>query len=178
MNDASNIYLIGYRCTGKTTIGRALSEYFHRPFADTDLLIQHQINAGITEFVHSKGWDPFREIESQILNAVSKTPGQVVSTGGGIILNSENRKCLMKTGINIWLQADISVIAARIQNDLKSAETRPSLTGNPIEDEVRQVMADRLPFYEEVADLTVDTSCLSLKQIVNLIKEELSHVRK
>lgn len=173
----SNIYLIGFRCTGKTSVGKIVSHILGWPFVDTDALIQEKLNQSITQIVHNKGWDYFRTIEKNTLMELALLTDHIVSTGGGIILDPENRQ-LLKNGKTVWLDAEEDVILDRMIADTNSAAARPSLTQQNPKDEIRYLMTIRNQFYLDSSEFKIDTSTLSPQQIANLILRRFFHDRQ
>ncbi|MEE8553280.1 MAG: shikimate kinase, partial [Desulfobacterales bacterium] len=82
-----NIFLIGYRCTGKTSVGRSLAKSLGRPFLDVDSELVKEQDLNISEIVRKQGWNVFREIESDIIKRVCALDDHVAATGGGAVLN-------------------------------------------------------------------------------------------
>ncbi len=152
-----NIFLIGYRCTGKTTIGRLLSQKLARPFIDTDQQVEKKCGQPIAQIVAESGWDGFRDAEKKILKQVCASENQVVATGGGIILDPANIALMKKTGVVIWLQADLQTIESRLAEDAQTKAQRPSLTGGGLLDEIAQVLVARGPLYTRAMDVAIDT---------------------
>ncbi len=173
-----NIYLIGYRCTGKTTIGKLLSNDLDMLFVDTDKKIESKIGTSISQFVLEHDWSEFREIEKTILFKSNGYKNTVISTGGGIILDSENQSFIKNNGFSCWLAADLNTILNRIKNDGNSDTQRPSLTDDDIELETIQLLKKRDPMYRHASHLKIDTSLLTPKEIVNQIKRNITDVRK
>jgi len=91
-----NIYLIGYRASGKTTIGRALAEKLGYLFLDVDEEIVKQSGISISEMVKKHGWNYFRQQEKKTIKELSKLSYHIVATGGGVILNRENIDIIKK----------------------------------------------------------------------------------
>ncbi len=149
MRKAENIYLIGPRACGKTTLGRRLAARLRRPFVDTDRRIRLATGKTVAELVAEGGWEAFRQAEAEVLADVALFSGQVVSCGGGIVLREDNREVLKK-GLVLYLRAEPGVLAERLMRNPENAQ-RPSLTGASIADEVRQVLAERAPLYEGLA---------------------------
>ncbi len=172
-----NIYLIGYRCTGKTTIGRLLSSDLDRLFVDTDEKIESKIGTSISHFVSEHGWSQFRKIEKDVLFNSNEDTNCVISTGGGIILDPENQSFIKANGFCCWLTAGLNTILNRLKSDENSANQRPSLTANDIEFETIQLLEIRDPLYKSTAQLKIDTSLLSPEEIVEQIKRNLTNVR-
>ena len=128
-----NIYLIGFSYTGKSTVARQISVNLHIDFADTDELIESRAGKSIPEIFASEGESVFREMESEVLREVSQWPNMVVATGGGIVLDPENRAVMARTGAVISLEAQPSTILARMRADDDDATERPLLaSGNPL----------------------------------------------
>ncbi len=148
-----NIYLIGPRASGKTTVGKALAERLDRPFVDTDHLFVEKYGQQIADCVKKEGWDAFRRRESEILRSLSGKGGMVVGCGGGIVLRDANRQILSR-GLTVYLAADPSVLAERLADDPLEAQ-RPSLTGRSIVDEVKDVLHMRDPMYRECAHMVL-----------------------
>jgi len=145
MSGERNIYLIGARASGKTTLGRRLAARLRRPFVDTDVRVRLRTGKTVAELVDAGGWEAFREAEGVALAEVAAFSGQVVSCGGGIILREDNCE-LLAGGIVLYLKAPAEVLAQRLENNPLAAQ-RPSLTGGGVVDEVRQVLAQRGALY-------------------------------
>ncbi len=170
---AVNIVLIGYRCTGKTSVGRTLSDKLGKEFVDTDTLIERRAGRSIDKMVAEDGWDRFRKIESEIIAEVSRRDEQVIATGGGIVMDWRNVENLGKNGRLIWLKGDAEVIRRRMGDDRQAKVVRPSLTGiDPLE-EIRQVLSLRIPLYERAASFSVDTSGSSIQEVAETIIRNL-----
>ena len=164
-----NIYLIGYRCTGKTTIGRALASVMRFCFNDTDKEIEKQQYASIEYVVEKSGREQFRKIEKQVLLETKKLNGYVIATGGCSVTSNANIEFMKTHGVVIWLKASVDTIKMRMAKDPLSSGLRPSLTGSTIDDEIASVLTDRLPFYEKACDFAFDTSLLSPEEIAKNI---------
>ncbi|MDP6381567.1 MAG: shikimate kinase, partial [Phycisphaerae bacterium] len=98
-----NIILTGYRATGKTTVGEILSEKLAWPLVDTDTLIQERAGMSIQEIVAKEDWPGFRKRERETIADVADGDKQVVSAGGGAIIDPENARILKETGKVILL---------------------------------------------------------------------------
>ena len=168
-----NIILTGYRCTGKTSTGRSLSARLGRPFFDTDELILHRTGKTVEEIVAAGGWPAFRDAERAVIRNLSLLDGGVIATGGGALMDPRNVESLRGNGIFIWLVADAATIAERLEKDQAGGNKRPSLSGKPAVEEVREILAQREPVYRGVADLTVDTASRGMEEIATEICRRL-----
>jgi shikimate kinase len=156
-----NLVLIGYRCTGKTTIGRILAEKLAWPLVDTDALVQDRAGKSIKEIVSGGGWPEFRRRESETIADVAARLNQVISAGGGAILDEANAKALKAAGKVILLTAEAETIWQRMQADPKTAAERPDLTQSGGLAEVQRVLADRRPKYLAACDYAIPTDRFS-----------------
>lgn len=167
----STIYLIGPRGAGKTTVGKALSLSLDYRFIDTDYWITQKYQQTIASMVKEKGWNYFRQIESETLVEVSQ-PNQIISTGGGMILAEKNRAYMKSSGVTIYLQASLETLVARLSQDPNEAQ-RPSLTGKTLVSEMKDVLTEREPLYLQCADIVVDAG-LSINEIIAVILAKLT----
>jgi len=141
-----NIYLLGMRASGKTTLGRALAAALGGSFVDTDALVVEEVGKTIDVIVAEQGWDAFRRLEEEALAKASELPGKVVSTGGGVVLSPANRELMYRTGVSFYLAADAGLLIGRMLRDPNVAQ-RPALTPLDLHDEVAAVMSEREPLY-------------------------------
>jgi len=165
-----NIYLVGPRACGKTSIGRLIAEKLGRPFMDLDEEFVETTGRTIADVVESEGWEGFRELETSVLAAVSETPGNVVATGGGAVLKARNRE-LLAQGVVVYLQADPEKVVARLMAELLP-EQRPALTDLPLEEEVRRTVKEREPYYMAVAHLVAPER--PLEELADRLARELT----
>jgi shikimate kinase len=142
-----NVVLIGYRCTGKTTVGRILAERLGRPLVDTDTLIQQRAGKSIKEIVATGGWPEFRRMEREVIADVAARDRQVISAGGGAILDENNSRALRANGQVVLLTASPETIWERMKADPKTLAERPNLTDSGGIAEVRKVLVDRHAAY-------------------------------
>ncbi len=164
-----NIYLVGYRCTGKTTIGKALAKLMNRPFMDTDEQIVKENRMTIAQMVEQNSWEYFREKERNAVVDVGEKKGHVVATGGGVILDDGNIKVMKKTGFVVWLNARPETIKKWMFKDENTKDNRPSLTSKSLMEEIDQTLSARMPLYEKAGDLKVDTDDFDIHRICTMI---------
>ncbi len=163
------IVLIGYRGSGKTTLGKNLATALNVPFVDTDHLIVTETGMTIPEIFSREGEAGFRLRETRALKEALMLGRGVISTGGGIILRPENRLVIRTADLVVYLTAPVSVLAERTRGD----ENRPSLTTLTHEEEILALLKERTPLYEELADLTIDTSITSVEEAVSIIVSKI-----
>ncbi|BBO69595.1 shikimate kinase [Desulfosarcina alkanivorans] len=166
------LYLIGYRCTGKTTVGRALARRLGWPFTDTDQMIAATAGNSIARIVDRHGWPYFRQKERQALASVSEMDHQVVATGGGIVLDDRNVAIMKTSGRVTWLKAGRKTIEMRMLADDATAGNRPSLTGQGLMEEIESVLSERRPLYEKAADLALATDHEKIETLCDRIVAE------
>jgi shikimate kinase len=159
-----NIVLIGYRGTGKSTIGRLLAVRLGRELVSTDAEIVERAQRTIPEIVTQEGWEYFRNLESDICRELGVRDRLMVDTGGGAILREQNVEALKRNGVLFWLTASVETIVKRIGRD----NQRPSLTGTKsFVDEIRDVLQERTPKYQSAADHIIATDDRSIDQVVD-----------
>lgn len=163
------ISLIGYRATGKTTVGQQLAARLGWDFVDIDREIEQTAGKSIAAIFAEDGELRFRELEREELSRQLSRNSVVVSPGGGAILDEQSRERLRQAGPVIWLQAQVETIVRRLQQDATTTSSRPSLTGQGIVEEVASVLSQRSPLYTETASLMVDTEDRSITAIVDEI---------
>jgi len=164
-----NLVLIGYRATGKTSVGARLARILDRPFVDLDQVLVQEAGRSIAEIVARGGWEDFRRREKALVARLGARKGQVLATGGGAVLDPENVRVLRETGVIIWLTATPGVIQARLTQDQPRDQSRPSLTGGDTIREVEEVLRVRQPMYQAAAQVIIDTTGLSLPQVVEQV---------
>lgn len=170
-----NLVLVGYRGTGKSTIGRLVAAELGLPLVSSDEEIVARAGMGIPEIVAVHGWDHFRDMESLVVAELTARDAQVLDMGGGVVVREENCARLRCAGLVVRLEASVADIAARIGG----GGERPSLTGRGnAAAEVAEVLRAREDAYRKVADHTVNTSALSpaeaASRIVGLYRRALA----
>jgi shikimate kinase len=168
-----NVFLIGYRGCGKTTVARHLAAHLGWPWVDADEAIETRAGKSIKQIFAEGGEEAFRDLESAIVAELAAGDQQVVSLGGGAVLRAENRAALAGRGLVVWLQALPESLAARIAADATTAERRPNLTSQGGIDEIRTLLDKRAPLYAELADLVVETDRLSPEGVAERIAADM-----
>ncbi|MCS7215593.1 MAG: shikimate kinase [Thermodesulfovibrio sp.] len=162
-----NIILIGFMGTGKSTVGKLVSEKLRYIFIDIDELIEKTVGMKISEIFKRFGEARFRDIETEMIKLLIKKRGQVISTGGGVVLREENMLNLKKSGILFCLKANENTIFERIKN----CKNRPLIQVENPQERIKKLMDERRPFYEQ-ADFVIDTNGLSPEEVaITIIKK-------
>jgi shikimate kinase len=161
-----NIVLVGFMGTGKTSVGRRLAERLKMSYIDTDDVIEQESGRIIADIFRESGEPHFRNLESDAVRKVSTLDNRVISTGGGVVLREKNVEMLKTNGVVFCLAATPEEIWRRVGHETH----RPLLQGPDPLDRIRQMLADRAPFYA-LSDETVQTTGLSIEQVVERIIE-------
>lgn len=165
----SNIYLIGFMGSGKTTVGLELSRRIGYAFIDVDQQIESVERKTIASIFQDEGEAAFRELESGYLKKISEHIHHVVSTGGGVILREQNVANMKQTGRIILLDVEPKTVVNRLGAD----QTRPLLQGADRYDKICSLMASRKASYQASADIRVVTDGFSVEDVVTRIIEHL-----
>jgi shikimate kinase len=163
-----NLILCGMMGAGKTTIGIKIAEITGRRWYDTDGVIVDK-HGKISDIFEYYGEAHFRKLETQVIKELSEMDNLIISTGGGLVLKSENNALLKKNGKIVFLRASHETLAQRLHVD----GTRPLLqtSTESIRDRLSRLMKERMPVYEHVADYTVDVDGKTPEQIAQEIVE-------
>ena len=169
---ARNIILVGPMGAGKTTIGKQLAQQSGREFYDSDREIEEHTGANIPLIFELEGEEGFRKREKNILIELTQKQGIVLATGGGAVLDPDNRAQLSKHGFVIYLRAPLAQLLKRTCKD----RNRPLLqTENPRK-KLEEIVASRDPLYQEVADIIIETDDRPVRNVVkNLLSTLEQH---
>jgi shikimate kinase len=148
--------------TGKSTVGKQLAKKTSQQFYDCDHEIENHTGASINLIFEIEGEEGFRRRETQQLDELTSMSNIVLATGGGAVLNEENRVRLSARGLVVYLKSDINQLLKRTSRDGK----RPLLQNSEPETVIRELLEIRGPLYEEVADMVIDTAGLSINDII------------
>ena len=164
------IILLGPRGSGKSSVGRLLADRLGVSFFDLDEDIRRHTGRRIAEIFADVGDPGFREFESDALRRALASDAGVIATGGGVVLREPNRDVLRGTNaIRILLTAPPAILWHRVRADPQTVESRPALTRMSGEAEISHVLQQRMPFYEQVATHTIDTSLHTSTEVVEEI---------
>jgi shikimate kinase len=171
-----NLFLTGYRCSGKTTIGKSIARTIDWSFVDSDLLAIKESGKSIQDIIDTQGWDAFRRMERSALKQICANDRQVVATGGGVVLDDANIKAMQASGMVIWLDAGAETIQKRMLQDKSTEKFRPALTDKGPMEEIEDTLLQRRPYYESASDFTIQTDHVSIHEITQRIIEKLNEI--
>lgn len=164
------IILTGFMGSGKTSVGKEISERLGYSFIDTDSLIEEREGMPISLIFKEKGEDYFRRLERATVEEVSLKSNVVIATGGGVIKDKRNVDNLGRRGIIIWLKADPEVILKRVMTE---GDKRPLLDVKEPLDEIKRLLAERERLYMQ-SDIVIDTDFIMPSEAAQEIIERLS----
>jgi len=167
-----NIILVGFMGTGKTAVAKRISTQLNLRYISTDDLIEKKAGSSISDIFDSKGEGYFRKLERAVVEEVSAMQDTVIDTGGGVILNAKNVTDLKRNGIVICLWASAAMILKRTSK----YKHRPLLNVNEPLKKIEELLDFRKPFYER-ADYHINTSEMSIEDVVGQVKEILKNAR-
>jgi shikimate kinase len=159
-----NIALVGFMAVGKSAVGRTLARRLRRRFVDLDAMIEKSEGCKIREIFARRGEPYFRALEKQALNDVLALRGQVIATGGGVLMDDENLRLLKEKARLVGLTASRDVLLGRIGKNSK----RPLLKGGDLPGRIDALLRQRQQRYAE-AEIMIDTSSLTIEQVVDQI---------
>lgn len=147
-----NIVLVGFMGSGKTTVGRLIAEKTGMPLLDMDSMIEERAGKTINDIFADEGEAHFRNLEREMAIELSNQQGQIISTGGGIVLNSDNISAFEKTGLVVCLLVDAATVLDRLKHDT----TRPLLAGDK-ETKILSILDTRKHLYASITH-SINTS--------------------
>lgn len=170
VNIPGNIFLVGMMGAGKTSVGRVLAKRLGKTFYDSDHVIEERTGVRIPVIFDIEGEEGFRAREQAVIRELTELQDVVLATGGGAVLNAENRRLLRERGTVIYLRAAVRELINRTRHD----KNRPLLqTGDP-QARLATIFEQRDPLYREVAHLVIETGTPSLHSLVNRLEAQLA----
>ncbi len=159
------LFIIGPMASGKSLLGRKLSEYLDLPYVDMDKEIELRAGAEISWIFEKEGEEGFRDRESAVLKESSELESFIISTGGGAILRNENRELMRSRGKVIYLETPIEIQLSRTLND----KTRPLIENVDKREVFSALNKERTPIYEELSDIKVPFKDRSKDELLNTV---------
>ena len=168
------VFLVGPPGAGKSTVGRHLAAHLQATFFDLDEVIQERAGADIPWIFDVEGESGFRDRESAVVKDFASRDNVVIATGGGVVLRPENRTVMSNASTVVYLEASLSTLVSRTEGKTK----RPLLVGKDVSKVLQEIMAVREPLYREVADVTVESTGGSAKELAGVIAKKLTAFKK
>ena len=171
---AMKIVLVGYRASGKSTLGQLLAQRLEWPYKDIDRGIEARTNKTLTELYEELGEEPFRRIETEVVEEMCQEDQCVISFGAGSVIKERNQIVAQRDALVVFLDVPVQELGRRIENDPRSGDTRPPLSRGGIE-EVEEMLAKREPIYRKCADVVLDgTRAVEelVEEVVAVLREE------
>jgi shikimate kinase len=169
MRSRSNIFLIGPMGAGKTTVGKRLAELRGMAFADSDHEVEERTGVDVAFIFEKEGEAGFRKREKQVIAELSARSGLVLATGGGAVLEPENRQHLSSRGFVVYLRASVDHQLRRTSH----SDTRPLLQAGDRREVLEGLFTVRDPLYREIADLVLETDGRNARALAQEIERQL-----
>ncbi len=168
----NNIILIGPMGAGKTTIGRQIAKVFSYDFYDSDREIEERTGASIPLIFDLEGEEGFRKREQNIITDLCTKQHIVLATGGGAILRKTNQDSLKRSGIVVYLSADIDDLLERTAKD----KNRPLLQADNPKAILKKILIEREPIYRQLADIILTTNKMTVHTAVKELENKLNAI--
>lgn len=170
MKKPRNIFLVGPMGAGKSAVGRQLAKQLHLNFVDSDDEIESRTGVDIPFIFEKEGEAGFRKRESAVIDDLSKMEGVVLATGGGAVMDAENRSVLGGRGYVIYLYTSVEEQVSRTTK----GRTRPLIENEDPRGTLERLLETRDPLYREIADLVVETDNRKVHAVANEIIDQFS----
>lgn len=167
---AEHIIIIGFMGAGKSSVARKLARTEKMSSIDMDIYIEREAGMGVPQIFATEGEAGFRERETAFLESMFKRDRCILSCGGGVVTRDENRRIIKLLGTVVYLQVNAQEAVSRISRP----ETRPLLSGSTPPAELLEA---RRPFYEDAADITIDTTGKTPAQVIAEVRASLRRAR-
>ncbi|MDE2309399.1 MAG: shikimate kinase [Betaproteobacteria bacterium] len=166
---SGNIFLVGMMGAGKTTVGKLLAQHSGKIFFDSDEEIQQRTGVTIPHIFDVEGEAGFRQREVNVIQELVKLDNIVLATGGGVVLNEQNRDALRRNGTVVYLRSTVQDLWQRTRHD----RNRPLLQTADPRAKLKILYEQRDPLYAQVADLVIPTGKQSVHSLVLQLEQEL-----
>src|SRR5271163_3177621 len=168
-----NIFLVGPMGSGKSAVGRHLARLFRYTFHDSDLDIETKTGVDIAFIFEKEGEAGFRLREKEAILRLAGLDGIVLATGGGAVIDADNRRVLAERGTVVYLETSIDQQLERTRH----GRHRPLLNDTDPEEKLKELMLRRAALYEEIADFTVSTDGRRVQLVAEEIHQALRRAR-
>ena len=169
MRKPQNLFLVGPMGAGKSAVGRQLARLLHLEFVDSDEEIERRTGVDIPFIFEKEGEEGFRKRETRAIDDLSRRDGIVLATGGGAVVDPQNRNHLGARGFVVYLRTSVDQQLSRT----RKGRDRPLLDSVDPRAVLESLMTQRDPLYQEIADLTVETDGRKVKAVANEILDKL-----
>ena len=170
LDKVTNIVLVGPMGSGKTSVGRRLACVLKRDFFDSDFEIVARTGVAIDHIFDVEGEEGFRNRETSMLTDLCEISNIVIATGGGIVIRPENRELLKHNSFVVYLSSSVE----QLVNRTARSKSRPLLERSTNREQtIKDILKARESFYQEVADIVIDTTGKKLYAIINEITKSI-----
>ena len=170
LDKVTNIVLVGPMGSGKTSVGRRLACVLKRDFFDSDFEIVARTGVAIDHIFDVEGEEGFRNRETSMLTDLCEISNIVIATGGGIVIKPENRELLKHNSFVVYLSSSVE----QLVNRTARSKSRPLLERSTNREQtIKDILEARESFYQEVADIVIDTTGKKLYAIINEITKSI-----
>ncbi len=169
MNNSENIFLVGLMGAGKTTVGRQLAAELGKTFHDSDHEIERRTGVRISLIFEIEGEAGFRAREKQALDQLTQLANVVLASGGGAVLDADNRRHLAARGVVVYLHGQPKDLWHRTRHD----KSRPLLQNTDALEKLQNLYQQRDPLYREIADIVTDTGRQSARALLRQLLPQL-----
>ncbi|MDO4340373.1 MAG: shikimate kinase [Eubacteriales bacterium] len=171
----NHIVIIGFMGSGKTRVGKRLSQDLNLPFIDVDRVIFRKMDMTMKEIFQRFGEPYYRALETMVIKELMKDPEQkVISLGSGLPMQEQNQKYLKNLGTIVYIKGSYETLKKR----LEGSSSDPFLDGDNREDKIKKLLKQRDPVYSKYADIEVVTGVKPFDSLVKEIEEKLSAYTK
>ena len=167
-----NVFLVGPMGAGKSTVGRNLAKVLGRDFFDSDKEIEYRTGVSISWIFEMEGEAGFRLREKKVIEELTGLKDIVLATGGGAVLDEDNRRVLRSRGHVIYLSASVEQLMRRTAKD----KNRPLLQTDDPEQKIQHLLEQRAPLYADIADVTLRTGEQSIQHAVAELVKKLKEI--
>lgn len=170
MKKPKNIFLIGPMGAGKSAVGRHLARTLHLTFVDSDDEVESRTGVDIAFIFEKEGEEGFRKREAAAIDDLTKMDGIVLATGGGAVIETDNRSHLGGRGYVVYLYTTVDQQVSRTQK----GRERPLLESGDRRGILEELLLQRDPLYREIADLVVETDSRKVHSVASEIIESIA----